>query len=129
YELLQRELTRLVAVAACALDGDEFHGDLGKRKIREFRELTLHDYRPVLALQRVYAEQHGHRSGARSAVKDDVHALTPCDLHSARECILFLDINDVIGAQSFGYLHPRAVFGSTGHNDERSARLLTDHSL
>ena len=113
----------------CAFDGDGFRRDFRQRKIRELRQFALHHDGAAPALERIHAKQYGSSSGARSAVEHDVHTLTTRDLHDARESILFLDIDHVIGAQRFGDLHPRAIFGPASDDDERRARLLADHSL
>src|SRR5258708_4906087 len=82
-----RELARLVAVTARALDGDEFHRHAADGKIRKFRHLALHDHRAALALERLYAEENGDRAGARGAIEDDVHALAAGDFHDAGQRI------------------------------------------
>ena len=113
----------------CAFDGDGFRRDFRQRKIRELRQFALHHDGAAPALERIYAQQHGNSSGARGAVEHDVHTLTSRDLPDACKRILFLDIDHVIGTQRFGDLHPCAIFGRAGDDDERRARLLADHGL
>src|SRR5258706_8053488 len=49
-ELLQRQLARLVAVAARALERHELHRDAADGEVGEFGELALHHHRRPLAL-------------------------------------------------------------------------------
>src|SRR5260370_37223130 len=56
-ELLQGKLTSLVAVAAGALDRDEFQRQFGQREIRELGHLALNDDGPGFALEGIHAEQ------------------------------------------------------------------------
>src|SRR5216117_624394 len=128
-ELSEGELAGLVAVAARALDGDEFHRDPFEREVRELLHLALHHDRPAFALQGLYAEQDREGPGARGAVERDVHAAAPGDLLDARERILLLHVDHVIGAQFFRDLHPRGVLGGARDDDERGARLLADDDL
>src|SRR6516165_1847148 len=55
-QLRERELARLEAVAARALDGDELHRDLLEREIGELLHLTLDHDGAALALERFHAE-------------------------------------------------------------------------
>src|SRR3954469_7603945 len=52
-ELRQRQLARLVAVPACALDGDRLGGDALEREAWEFLKLALDDHGAGLALHRL----------------------------------------------------------------------------
>src|SRR5438445_464135 len=72
-ELREGELAGLVAVAARALDGDEFHRNPLEREVRELLHLALDHDRPALALQGLDAEQDGEGAGAGRAVERDVH--------------------------------------------------------
>src|SRR5258708_3040056 len=67
-ELREGELAGSVAVAARALDGDEFHRDPLEREIREFLHLALDHDRPALALQGLHTEQNREGPGAGGAV-------------------------------------------------------------
>src|SRR5215470_12134778 len=128
-ELRQRQLAGLVAVAARALDGDELHGDLLEREVREFLQLALHHDGAGLALERLHAEQDGDGAGAGGAVERDVDALAAGDLHDARQRVLLLHVDHVVGAELLGDLEPGAVLGGAGDDDERGAGLLADHRL
>src|SRR5689334_9105506 len=92
-DLRERELARLPAVAARALDGDRLGGDLADGEVGKLRELPLHDHRAGLAPERLDSEQHRHRSRARRAVEHDVHALAAGDLANARERILLVHVD------------------------------------
>src|SRR6188472_1597412 len=110
-QLLQRKLAGLEAVPACALDGDELHRDLSDWEVGEFRHFTLDHDRAALALERLHAEQYRDGPCARGTVESHVHALAAGDLHDARQRILLLDVDHVVGAEFLGDLHPCAVFG------------------
>src|SRR6266436_4206656 len=128
-ELRESELAGPVAVAARALDGDEFHRDPLEREIRKFLHFALDHDRPALALQRFHAEQDREGPGARGAVERDVDAFASRDLLDAREGVLLLHVDHVVGAQFFRDLHPRGVLGGARDDDERGARLLADDGL
>src|SRR5438552_11640103 len=128
-ELREGELAGLVAVAAGALDGDEFHRDPLEREVRELLHLALDHYRPAFALQGLHAEQDGEGPRARGAIERDVHAAAGGDLLDACERILLLHVDYVVGAQFFRDPHPRGVLGGARDDDERCARLLADHGL
>src|SRR5262245_8247209 len=64
-ELRERELARLVAVPARALDGDELHRHALEREIRKLLELALYDDGAALSLQRLDAQENRNRAGAR----------------------------------------------------------------
>src|SRR6516162_2931668 len=113
-QLRERELARLEAVAARALDGDELHRDLFEREIGELLHLALNHDGAALALERFHAEQDRDGSGAGGAVERHVHALAGGDLHDACERILLLDVDGEVGAEFSGDRHARAVFGRAG---------------
>ncbi len=117
-ELREGELAGLVAVAARALDGDEFHRDTLEREIREFLHLALDHDRPALALQGLHAEQDGESARARGAVERDVHPAASRDLPDARKRVLLLHVDHVVGAELLGDFHPRRVLGGARHDDE-----------
>src|SRR5215472_11510589 len=128
-KLRESELARLEAMTARALDGDELHRDFFEREIGELLHLTLNHDGAALALERFHAEQDRDGSGASGAVERHVHALAGGDLHDARERILLLDVDREVGAELFRDRHAGAVFGRSGDDDERGARLLADHRL
>src|SRR5215218_6447614 len=128
-QLLQGKLAGLEAVPACALYGDELHRDLSDREVGEFRHFTLNHDRATLALERLHAEQYRDGPGARGTVESHIHALAAGDLHDARQRILLLDVDHVVGAELLRDLHPCTVLGRAGDDDERGAGLLADHRL
>src|SRR5678810_364284 len=50
-QLLEREFAGLIAMAACALDGDEFQCDFSDWKVGKLRHFALNDHCPGLALE------------------------------------------------------------------------------
>src|SRR5262245_16821796 len=113
-KLRQRELARLEAVPARALDGDELHGDFFQREIGELLHLALDHDGSTLALERFDAEQNRNRPGAGGAIERHVDALAARDLHDARERIFLLDVDGEVGAELPRDLHAHAVLGGAG---------------
>src|SRR6185436_1767567 len=95
-KLGERELARLVAVAACALDGDGLLGHLLDGEIRESGHLPLDEQRASPALERVDAEQDRHDASAGGAVEHDVDTLASGDVHDALKGIFLHDVDDMV---------------------------------
>src|SRR5581483_4694328 len=128
-QLRQRQLARLKAVAARALHGNELHGEFLQREVWELLHLALYHDRPAFALQRLDAEQDRDGAGAGGAIERDVDAFAVGDFLNARQRVFLLHVDDVIRAELFGDFQARAVLRRAGDDDERCARLFTDHRL
>src|SRR5436190_4360744 len=97
-ELCESQFAGSKAVPARALDGDEFHGDLADREIGELRHLALDYHRAALALERFDSKQYRNGTRTGGTIECHVNALTAGNFHDARQRILVVDVNDVIGA-------------------------------
>ena len=106
---LERELTRFVAVAASAFQGDELYRHPSDWEIRKLRHLALHDHRSPLTLERLDPEEHRRSARARGAVEDDVDALAAGELEDAVERVLLLDVDRVVGAERPRKLEARRI--------------------
>ena len=106
-----------------------FTQNFSSGKFGKLAHLALRDDDAALALQRLDREQHRDRARARRAVERNIDALAAGDLHDARERVLVVDVDDVVGAELLGDLEPRAVLVGAGDDDAGRTRLLADHGL
>ena len=128
-ELRERELARLVAVAARALRGDRLHREAANGKVRELGHFALDDDGSGLAFHRLDAEQDRDGPRARGAIEHHVDTLVAGDLHDAGERIFLVHVDHMVGAKELRDFEPGAVLRRSRDDDEGCPRLLADHRL
>ena len=127
-QLLQGELDRPVGMAARALQRDGLPGQSPDRKRGELLvAFALHDHRSSATLQGLDAKKRRRRAGADRAVEHHVNTAAFRHLEDARERVLVLDIDHIVGPESLRHLEASGVFRGAGHDDAPGASLLRGH--